>query len=84
MNLLVYKRKKSRIDWFFMSYISMLFIMGNVGNGTNIKLAEVLYVDKRNYPGGPLAFYATGGGSFNVACNVVYIINSWFQDALLV
>lgn len=58
--------------------------MGNVGNGTNIKVGEMTFVDNRNYPGGPNQFFATGGGPIGLTCNVVYIINTWFQDGLLV
>ena len=59
-------------------------IMGNIGNGTNIKVGEATFVDQRNFPGGPNAYFATGGGPIGLTCNVVYIINSWFQDGLLV
>ncbi len=58
--------------------------MGNVGNGTNIKVGELTFVDNRNFPGGPNAYFATGAGPVGLTCNVVYIINTWFQDGLLV
>lgn len=67
-----------------MLYVSLLFIMGNVGNGTNIKVGELTFVDNRNFPGGPNEYFATGGGPVGLTCNVVYIINTWFQDGLLV
>ncbi len=81
---LLLMKKKSRRDYLFMLYISLLFIMGNVGNGTNIKVGEQTFVDFRNFPGGPSAYFATGGGPVGLTCNVVYIINSWFQDGYLV
>jgi hypothetical protein len=58
--------------------------MGNVGNAANIKTGEVIWVDDRNFPGGPNAFYAQGGGPYNITATVVYIVNSWFQDGMSV
>ncbi|XP_006455950.1 hypothetical protein AGABI2DRAFT_180778 [Agaricus bisporus var. bisporus H97] len=77
------QRKKQAVDYLLMVYISLLFLMGNIGSGTNIKIGELTFVDERNFPGGPTAFFATGGGPVGLTCNVVYIINSWFQDGLL-
>jgi len=81
---LLIQKKKGRRDYLYMLYISLLFVMGNVGNGTNIKVGEETFVDFRNFPGGPSAYFATGGGLVGLTCNVVYIINSWFQDGFLV
>jgi hypothetical protein len=84
MHLLLQKKNKTKTDWFFTIYVLLLFTMGNVGNAANIKVGEVIWIDNRNFPGGPNAFYAQGGGPFNNTANVVYIINSWFQDGMLV
>ncbi|KXN91600.1 hypothetical protein AN958_12718 [Leucoagaricus sp. SymC.cos] len=82
MHLLLTKKKTLR-DYGLVLYIFLLFIMGNVGNGTNIKVGEETFVDFRNFPGGPNAYFATGGGPVGLTCNVVYIINTWFQDGFL-
>ncbi|KAF5347960.1 hypothetical protein D9756_010216 [Leucocoprinus leucothites] len=81
--LLQLQNKKTRLEWLYLAYVSLLFIMGSIGNATNIKVAEMAFVDQRNFPGGPAGFFATGGGPIGLTCNVVYIINSWFQDCLL-
>jgi hypothetical protein len=83
MSLLV-EKKKDRRDWFFLTYISILIILGSVGNATNIKLVEEMWVGNRNFPGGPYAYYAAGGGPYNRACDVAYVINGWLQDGMLV
>jgi len=83
MNILIHKKKSAR-DYCWMVYIILLFIMGNIGNGANIKVGEDTFVNKRNFPGGPSQYFATGGGSIGLTCNVIYIINTWFQDAFLV
>ncbi|KAF9447761.1 hypothetical protein P691DRAFT_638943, partial [Macrolepiota fuliginosa MF-IS2] len=80
---LLLQKKKSRSVYFLMLYVLLLFAMGNIGNGTNIKVGELTFVDNRNFPGGPNAFFATGGGPVGLTCNVIYIINSWFQDVFL-
>ncbi|KXN91605.1 hypothetical protein AN958_12723 [Leucoagaricus sp. SymC.cos] len=80
---LLLQKKKNMADWFLMVYVSLLFVMGNIGNGTNIKVGELTFVDNRNYPGGPNAYFATGAGPVGLTCNVIYIINTWFQDGLL-
>jgi len=67
-----------------MIYVVLLFIMGNIGNGTNIKVGELTFVDNRNFPGGPNEYFSQGGGTVGLTCNVIYIINTWFQDGLLV
>jgi hypothetical protein len=82
MRLLTQKKEKGLLDWFFAVYISFLFGLGTIGNATNTKLGEVLWIDIRDFPGGSLAFYDNGpGGPYNLICNVTYVINSWFQDA---
>ncbi|KAJ3567409.1 hypothetical protein NP233_g6390 [Leucocoprinus birnbaumii] len=82
-NTLARKDVKTLADWFYLAYTSILFALGTIGNGTNIKSAELALVDQRNFPGGPGGFLATGAGSVGLTCNVVYIINSWLQDCLL-
>ncbi|KAL9710485.1 hypothetical protein Ac2012v2_006019 [Leucoagaricus gongylophorus] len=80
---LLLRKKKSRSEYLLMIYVVLLFIMGNIGNGTNIKVGELTFVDNRNFPGGPNEYFSQGGGTVGLTCNVIYIINTWFQDGLL-
>lgn len=66
-------------------YISCLFVSGSVGNGAQMHLLELAYVDDRNYPGGPGA-YETFNGSVasSVISTAAYMVNAWFADGLLV
>ncbi|KAJ3574045.1 hypothetical protein NP233_g2016 [Leucocoprinus birnbaumii] len=82
MGILIQKKRSTR-DYGLMVYAILLFIMGNIGNGTNIKVGEDTFVNFRNFPGGPNAYFATGGGPVGLTCNVIYIINTWFQDVFL-
>lgn len=74
-----------RNDQYILAYITLLFILGNIGNGTNIKWGEMTFIDNRNYPGGPGAYnVAQSTNPVAVICNSVYIVNSWLQDTLLI
>nr|GAT46240.1 predicted protein [Mycena chlorophos] len=66
-------------------FVCILFILGNIGNATNLVFAQKTFIDDRNYPGGPNAYFVEQSTDWSaVVCNSVYIVNSWFQDALLV
>lgn len=80
---ILFRKKRSVRDYCWMVYIILLFIMGNIGNGTNIKVGEDTFINMRNFPGGPSQYFATGGGPVGLTCNVIYIVNTWFQDAFL-
>ncbi|EIN04127.1 hypothetical protein PUNSTDRAFT_76736 [Punctularia strigosozonata HHB-11173 SS5] len=65
-------------------YIVMLFILGSLGNAANIKFNEMVFVDNRDYPGGPNAYFVEQNGVWiNVLSYGVYIVNTWLQDGLL-
>ncbi|KAF9218574.1 hypothetical protein BS17DRAFT_822735 [Gyrodon lividus] len=81
---LLWTRKKDTKDKLMIVYITILFVLGNIGNGTNLKFGEMTFIDDRDYPGGPNAFFVQESTNIvAVLCNTVYIVNSWFQDALL-
>jgi hypothetical protein len=66
-------------------FICILFLLGNIGNATNIVFGQKTFIDDREYPGGPNAFFVEQSTDWSaVVCNSVYIVNSWLQDALLV
>lgn len=71
-------------DVFYMTYISLLFILGNIGNGSNIKFTLQAFSDNRDYPGGPFAYTVEKSTDvYYVLSNCTYIVNSWFTDALI-
>ncbi|KAJ7135105.1 hypothetical protein C8R46DRAFT_1325870 [Mycena filopes] len=80
----LYRRKEGQRNRGLLAFISILFILGNIGNATNIVFGQKTFIDDRNYPGGPNAFFVEQSTNWSaVVCNSVYIVNSWFQDALL-
>ncbi|KAJ7605963.1 hypothetical protein DFH06DRAFT_1019882 [Mycena polygramma] len=77
-------RKAGRRNRELLAFICILFVLGNIGNATNIVFGQKTFIDDRDYPGGPNAFFVEQSTDWSaVVCNSAYIVNSWFQDALL-
>ncbi|EJD46583.1 hypothetical protein AURDEDRAFT_164408 [Auricularia subglabra TFB-10046 SS5] len=71
-------------DYTWIAYVIVLFTLSSIGNGAQLKFAQMTYIDDRNYPGGPAAFYTAGSTAFMaVFCNSIYTANTWLQDGLL-
>ncbi|KAJ6564481.1 hypothetical protein B0H19DRAFT_879739, partial [Mycena capillaripes] len=65
-------------------FVCILFALGNVGNATNIILGQKTFIDDRNYPGGPNAYFIGQSTDWSaVVYHSIYIVNSWFRDALI-
>ncbi|KAJ7448666.1 hypothetical protein B0H11DRAFT_340224 [Mycena galericulata] len=80
----LYARKGGKRNRELLIFICILFILGNIGNATNIVFGQKTFIDDRDFPGGPNAFFVEESTNWSaVVCNSVYIVNSWFQDALL-
>lgn len=79
------RKTRSRHAYAWMSYISLLFILGSITNGIDMRLSQVVFVDYRSYPAGPAAFTATTYTvPINILCTAACMIGGWLQDALLV
>ncbi|KAI0663838.1 hypothetical protein C8Q70DRAFT_953067 [Cubamyces menziesii] len=76
-------KNRSR-SWFMLVYVVVLFAISTVEIGCNVKLNELMFIDNRAFPGGPVAWYAA---NFNVpvstAANAAYITGNFLADALL-
>ncbi|EJD46589.1 hypothetical protein AURDEDRAFT_20524, partial [Auricularia subglabra TFB-10046 SS5] len=71
-------------DYSWLAYVIVLFIVSSIGNGIQLKFTQMIYIDDRNYPGGPAVFYLDGStNSLAVFGNSLYIANTWLQDGLL-
>lgn len=82
---LLYFRNKTRVDWIFLAYICTLFILSNIGTAATIKFTSMSFIDYRDYPGGPAAFFIDQGFlPVSYMLNVAFVINIWLQDALIV
>ncbi|KAH7097197.1 hypothetical protein BKA62DRAFT_833453 [Auriculariales sp. MPI-PUGE-AT-0066] len=71
-------------DYIWIVYICVLFLISNIGNGTQLKFAQMIWIDNRDYPGGPAVYFVEGSTDLiAVTSNTAYLINTWFQDGLL-
>ncbi|OAX40970.1 hypothetical protein K503DRAFT_798357 [Rhizopogon vinicolor AM-OR11-026] len=65
-------------------YIIITFALGTISTATNIKYTEMIWIDLRNAPGGPLALIED---AWNYRLNLVALscghIQEWFMQALL-
>ncbi|KZV85744.1 hypothetical protein EXIGLDRAFT_775283 [Exidia glandulosa HHB12029] len=71
-------------DYGWIAYITLMFILSSMGNGTQIKFAEMTWIGKRNYPGGPGAYQLEQAAPSSTMCNIAYITNGWLQDGLII
>lgn len=78
------RRRAPKSAYSMLAFICCVFVLGSIGNGTQMKLLQMAYVDYRNYPGGPGAFETYEGSvKVNVIGTAAYTVNAWFADGLL-
>lgn len=76
---------KLKVAWGLVVYITWNFILGTFGIAAEARFAELMFIDDRNYPGGPNAFNAAQYGDFiNMFGTGAYVILNWFADGLVV
>ncbi|THH26838.1 hypothetical protein EUX98_g7345 [Antrodiella citrinella] len=79
------RHKKPKATWVWITYITVVFIYGTIGNGVNMFLNQDAFVDHRSYPGGPGQFeieqYAL---TYNAVGTVVVTSGTWFTDGLMI
>ncbi|KZV91470.1 hypothetical protein EXIGLDRAFT_750135 [Exidia glandulosa HHB12029] len=84
LTLLLQRNRTGKLkDWTWIAYICILFITSSMGNGAQMRALQVGFIDERNFPGGPGVWVARTTAFVGVFCNSVYVVNSWFQDGLL-
>ncbi|EKM49608.1 uncharacterized protein PHACADRAFT_265150 [Phanerochaete carnosa HHB-10118-sp] len=78
------RRHSPKSAYSMLAFISCVFVLGSIGNGTQMRLLQMAYVDDRDYPGGPGAFETYEGSvKVNVIGTAAYTVNAWFSDGLL-
>lgn len=79
------RKARPRQTYTWIAYIVLLFILGSLANGINMKVNVLMFVNNRDYPGGPTAYdKATFSVPINLICTSACILGAWLQDALLV
>jgi hypothetical protein len=71
--------------YIFLAYICAHFTLGTLGIAAGTQFNEMVFINNREYPGGPNAFFIEQANYWsNYMTYVVYIITAWLQDWLLV
>jgi hypothetical protein len=76
---------KKKGNWIWFIFVTVLFGLATTNIALNIRFTQLVYIDNREYPGGPLMFLIQQQAvPINVAGNAESILITFFADALLV
>ncbi|KZV92307.1 hypothetical protein EXIGLDRAFT_675324, partial [Exidia glandulosa HHB12029] len=65
-------------------FIVGLFITGTLNVSFGIKYSEMIWIDQRNFPGGPNAYVASSfSDPINVACSAGYVVGTFLADGFV-
>ena len=85
-------RRGERIRWGLVSYTMVVFLLVTVQTAVGLYNQSICYIDNREYPGvegvtspGPMGYLALiYHEALGVAPNVMFFLNGWLADGLLV
>ncbi|KAG0695130.1 hypothetical protein DFH29DRAFT_814504, partial [Suillus ampliporus] len=67
-----------------LSYVFITFVLGTIGFAANARYTEMIWIDLRDAPGGPVALIENEMNySINVVALSCYFVMEWFMQALL-
>ena len=70
---------------FLLAYITLLLCIETINEIVQARTVQMVYVDNRNYPGGPWAYFmATQNLPINVVFLAVYFVVTFLSDLLVV
>lgn len=77
--------KSGRKYWVLVAYAGVLFILATLAVGAIFRFSEMTYIDNRNYPGGPVAFYRDFTSDYvHVIGQSSATILPWIADPLMI
>ncbi|EPQ55043.1 hypothetical protein GLOTRDRAFT_129343 [Gloeophyllum trabeum ATCC 11539] len=83
--LLVRRRRKVDMSMFWLAYITLLFAVATIYVACGIKLSEMLWIDDRDFPGGPVAYQnALFSNYVQLLLSTSYNVMTFMADGLLV
>lgn len=72
-------------NWPLVGYMIVMFSLANAFLGTSLRGLQLMFIENRNYPGGPLVWEQTQyGTSLLAGGNSMSVIAVWFADGFLV
>ncbi|KAI0028701.1 hypothetical protein K488DRAFT_57979 [Vararia minispora EC-137] len=84
-SLLTLRARQPRFAYALLAYVFVIYSLGLIGNSANMKWVELCFIENRDYPGGPIAYF-NEQGSFvmpNLLSLGAYIVATWMQDGFL-
>lgn len=82
---LLWQRKRTQWrDYIWIVYVVALFAISSIANYAQLKFTQSIWIDNRNYPGGPSAYLVEQQTAFDARLVVGgYMVNGWLQDGLI-
>ena len=82
-------RRGERTKWGLVSYTMVMFSLVTVFTATNLDIQSISYIDNREFPGvegvGPFRYeWFISAEILTTVSNVVFPLNNWLADGLLV
>ncbi|KAI0797509.1 hypothetical protein C8Q75DRAFT_4286 [Abortiporus biennis] len=78
------QRKQKRHTLLFLGYITILFCISTIFTAIQARTVQVVYVENRNYPGGPWKFFlASQHESINVIFYATFFLVTFLSDCLV-
>ncbi|GLB39844.1 hypothetical protein LshimejAT787_0703540 [Lyophyllum shimeji] len=84
IQVLLARPKRGQSFWALIAYSSSLFPLATLAIAAVFKFSEMSYIENRNYPGGPYAFYRAYSSDYvNVLGEVSGTVFPWVADILM-
>ncbi|KAF8056577.1 hypothetical protein FPV67DRAFT_642566 [Lyophyllum atratum] len=82
--VLLSRPKRGRMYWAIVFYSSILFCLATLAVAGMLKYAELTFVDNREYPGGPLAYYSSHlSNHIHTMGQICTTLVPWIGDILM-
>ncbi len=79
------QRKEKKAALFLLVYITLLLAVETIFAAVQARTVQVIYIDNRNYPGGPWAYFlATQNLAINVMFYATLFVLTFLSDLLVV
>lgn len=70
---------------YMLAFITLLFVVESIFTGVQTRTVQLMYVDNRNYPGGPYSYFnATQQLAVNVMFEATLFVMTFLCDSLVV
>ncbi|KAF8067458.1 hypothetical protein FPV67DRAFT_1763807 [Lyophyllum atratum] len=82
--VLLSRPKRGRMYWAIVFYSSILFCLATLAVAGMLKYAELTFIDNREYPGGPLAYYSSHlSNHIHTMGQICTTLVPWIGDILM-